>query len=83
MPGRHVLRNHRSSSANCCVRLAKSTREAKHSRSMIFLDASAPRSYQLFKRDPSHPSLHFKKVNAEENLYSVPSSESYRAWSSR
>jgi hypothetical protein len=29
------------------------------------------RAYQLFQRNPSHPGLNFKKVDEEDNIYSV------------
>ena len=31
----------------------------------------AQRAYRLFRRDPRHPSLRFKKVDEEGNIYSV------------
>ncbi|BAY16961.1 hypothetical protein NIES21_27950 [Anabaenopsis circularis NIES-21] len=35
--------------------------------------------YRLFKQNPSHPSLRFKKVNPELPIYSARISKSYRA----
>lgn len=39
----------------------------------------ARRAYELFEKDPQHPSLHFKKVHPTEPLYSVRVSLSHRA----
>jgi hypothetical protein len=36
-------------------------------------------AYRLFKQDPSHPSLRFKKVNPELPIYSARINKSYRA----
>ncbi|MEH2235687.1 ParE family toxin-like protein [Nostoc sp.] len=36
-------------------------------------------AYRLFKQDPSHPSLRFKKVHPELPIYSVRISKNYRA----
>lgn len=36
-------------------------------------------AYQLFKGDPYHPSLHFKRVSQKQPLYSVRISRNYRA----
>lgn len=40
---------------------------------------SARKAYALFRRDPRHPSLQFKKVHAREPIYSVRVTMSYRA----
>ncbi len=40
---------------------------------------SARKAYQLWKDNPYHPSLHFKCINSEENIWSVRISRSYRA----
>ena len=37
------------------------------------------RAYQLFRRNPSHPGLQFKKVDEEDNIYSVRIGLGYRA----
>jgi hypothetical protein len=37
------------------------------------------RAYQLFRRNPSHPGLNFKKIDEENNIYSVRIGLSYRA----
>jgi hypothetical protein len=39
----------------------------------------AERAYRLFRRDPRHPSLRFKKVDKEGNIYSVRIGLGYRA----
>jgi hypothetical protein len=36
-------------------------------------------AYRLFKSDPHHPSLHFKRVSKRKLLYSVRIGISYRA----
>ncbi|MEH2097813.1 ParE family toxin-like protein [Nostoc sp.] len=36
-------------------------------------------AYRLFKQDPSHPSLRFKKVHPELAIYSARISKNYRA----
>jgi mRNA-degrading endonuclease RelE of RelBE toxin-antitoxin system len=40
---------------------------------------SARKAYQLWKENPFHPSLHFKCINTEENIWSVRISRIYRA----
>jgi hypothetical protein len=37
------------------------------------------RAYQLFRRNPSHPGLNLKKVDEEDNVYSVRIGLGYRA----
>jgi len=39
----------------------------------------ARKAYRLWAGNPFHPSLHFKCVNAEENVWSVRISRGYRA----
>ena len=39
----------------------------------------ARRAYRLFRINPSHPSLHFKKLQGEENIYSAEVGLNYRA----
>jgi hypothetical protein len=39
----------------------------------------ARRAYRLFLRDPSHPGLNLKKVDHENNVYSVRVGRGYRA----
>jgi len=41
--------------------------------------SQARRAYQLFRRNPSHPGLKFKKVDEERNIYSVRIGLGYRA----
>ena len=36
------------------------------------------RAYQLFRQDPSHPGLNFKKVDEENNVYSARVGLGYR-----
>jgi hypothetical protein len=43
------------------------------------IQAQARRTYTLFRADPSHPSLRFKKVDQTENVYSVRIGLGYRA----
>jgi hypothetical protein len=40
---------------------------------------SARKAYRLWARNPFHPSLHFKCINREENIWSVRVTRSYRA----
>ena len=40
---------------------------------------SARKAYLLWKENPFHPSLHFKCVNDEENIWSVRITRGYRA----
>jgi hypothetical protein len=39
----------------------------------------AARNFRLWRQDPAHPSLAFKRVHAAEPIYSVPVSRGYRA----
>lgn len=39
----------------------------------------AERAYRLFRSDPRHPSLRFKRVDEEANIYSVRIGLGYRA----
>jgi hypothetical protein len=43
------------------------------------IQAQARRAYRLFRADPAHPSLRFKKVEETENVYSVRIGLGYRA----
>jgi mRNA-degrading endonuclease RelE of RelBE toxin-antitoxin system len=38
----------------------------------------ARKAYQFWKENPSHPSLHFKRVDDEEPIYSARVSDNYR-----
>jgi hypothetical protein len=40
---------------------------------------TARKNYQLWKQNPSHPSLEFKKLNTREPLYSVRAGIGWRA----
>lgn len=39
----------------------------------------AKRAYRIFRDNPAHPSLHFKKLEGEDNIYSVRIGLEYRA----
>lgn len=41
--------------------------------------AAARKAYALFREDPNHPSLQFKKVHMKEPIYSVRITMAYRA----
>ena len=41
--------------------------------------AQARKAYRLWKKDPAHPGLHFKKIHARDSLYSVRISLGWRA----
>jgi hypothetical protein len=43
------------------------------------IQSQARRTYALFRADPNHPSLRFKKVDREEDVYSVRIGLGYRA----
>ncbi|MGD2179915.1 type II toxin-antitoxin system RelE family toxin [Lusitaniella coriacea] len=43
------------------------------------IQALADKNHELLKRDPYHPSLHFKKVGRRKQLLSVRVGENYRA----
>lgn len=43
------------------------------------VQTQARRAYQLFRADPAHPNLRFKKVEQTENVYSVRIGLGYRA----
>lgn len=38
----------------------------------------ARKAYQLWKTNPDHPSLHFKRVDEEDPIYSARVTEDYR-----
>ena len=40
---------------------------------------SARKAYRLWSQNPFHPSLHFKCINREENVWSVRITRRYRA----
>ncbi|MBW4675043.1 MAG: hypothetical protein KME52_13740 [Desmonostoc geniculatum HA4340-LM1] len=40
---------------------------------------SARKAYRLWAKNPFHPSLHFKCINTQENIWSVRVTRSYRA----
>jgi len=39
----------------------------------------ARKNYRLWRADPSHPSLHFKRIHSRENIYSVRVGLGWRA----
>ena len=41
--------------------------------------AQARKAYRLWRENPSHPSLHFKRVHSQEPIYSVRVSLGWRA----
>jgi hypothetical protein len=43
------------------------------------IQTRARRTYRLFRGNPAHPSLHFKKVHHQEPVYSVRVTFRYRA----
>jgi hypothetical protein len=43
------------------------------------VQAQARQAYRLFRADPGHPSLRFKKIEQTENVYSVRIGLGYRA----
>ena len=43
------------------------------------MQAQARLAYQLFRQDPFHPSLRFKKIEQTGNVYSVRIGLGYRA----
>jgi hypothetical protein len=42
------------------------------------IKAQARKSYRLWKANPSHPGLHFKRIHGHEALYSVRISKGWR-----
>ena len=45
----------------------------------IEVQARARKNYQLWQQDPSHPSLHFKRVHSREPVYSIRVGRRWRA----
>lgn len=43
------------------------------------IQARARKAYQLWAENPFHPSLHFKCINSNENVWSVRVTRGYRA----
>jgi len=43
------------------------------------IEILARKNYRLWRANPSHPSLHFKRVNQKEPIYSVRIGSGYRA----
>jgi hypothetical protein len=45
----------------------------------IDVQREAKRAWRLFQNNPSHPGLHFKKLEGEDDIYSVRIGLDYRA----
>ncbi len=45
----------------------------------IEIQSDAKRAYRLFDTNPAHPGLHFKKLEGEDNIYSIRIGLGYRA----
>lgn len=45
----------------------------------VEIRALARKTYMLFRDNPAHPSLHFKRIHVIEPLYSVRVARDYRA----
>jgi hypothetical protein len=60
---------------------SRTTREFREAFGLLSNDVrrQAQRAYRLFCTDPRHPSLRFKKVDEESNIYSVRIGLGYRA----
>jgi hypothetical protein len=60
---------------------SRTTREFSEAFGLLPNDVrrQAQRAYRLFCNDPRHPSLRFKKVDEESNVYSVRIGLGYRA----
>jgi hypothetical protein len=43
------------------------------------VQTEANRAYRLFQANPSHPGLHFKKLEGEQQIYSARIGLAYRA----
>jgi hypothetical protein len=60
---------------------SRTTREFRDSFALLpdSVRRQAKRAYRLFRSDPRHPSLRFKKVDEEADIYSVRVGLGYRA----
>jgi hypothetical protein len=60
---------------------SRTTREFREAFASLPHDVrrQAQRAYRLFRTDPRHPSLRFKKVHKETSIYSVRIGLGYRA----
>jgi len=60
---------------------SRTTRQFWRSFSDLPSDAqqNAKRAYRLFQSNPAHPGLQFKKLEGEDNIYSVRVGLEYRA----
>lgn len=43
------------------------------------VQALARKNHKLWAQNPSHPSLHFKEINAKDSIYSIRVGKGYRA----
>lgn len=43
------------------------------------IKAQAKKNYKLFREDPTHPGLFFKKVHPQQPIFSIRISKDYRA----
>lgn len=50
-----------------------------YNRLPLAIQQRARKAYQLWKTNPTAPSLHFKRVSKEEPIYSIRIGEDYRA----
>ncbi len=44
----------------------------------LYMQQRSRKAYQIWKTNPGHPSLHFKRVDEEYPIYSVRVSDDYR-----
>ncbi len=60
---------------------SRTTRQFRHLFSALPLAAQrdAKRAYRLFEENPAHPSLQFKKLEGEDDIYSARIGLGYRA----
>jgi hypothetical protein len=45
----------------------------------VSIQEQASAAYRLFKQNPNHPSLHFKRISTQRPIYSARVNYSYRA----
>jgi hypothetical protein len=45
----------------------------------VDIQEDARRAYRVFRDNPAHPGLHFKKLESDDNIYSVRIGLEYRA----
>ena len=63
------------------MKQSRTTRQFWRLFSALLLDTQrdAKRAYRLFQSNPAHPGLQFKKLEGEDNIYSVRIGLEYRA----